>query len=83
MKKERLVGSDITKCTGIGCPWKSKCIRFIQEEDKQYQAWFVGIPGKKVEEVFTCELFWGLPQERIFQQLNEIVTGREKEDDEN
>jgi hypothetical protein len=83
IKKEKLVGSDITICSGHGCPWKTKCIRYLQEPDRQYQAMFVGIPGKKVDEVFTCDLFWGLPQENIFNYLKEIVTGREKEDDEN
>lgn len=44
---------------------------------------FVGIPGKMVDEVFTCDLFWGMPQENIFNYLKEIVSGRVKEDDEN
>lgn len=70
--------SDITKCSGAGCPWKSKCVRYITPANEYRQAYFSDTPGKMVEEVFACEMFWGDARQNIMNQLNDIVDGKEK-----
>ena len=37
--------SDITKCSGEGCPIKEKCYRFTAKSDV-YQSIFLEVPGK-------------------------------------
>jgi hypothetical protein len=70
------MNTDITKCSGEGCPWKSKCVRYITPADKDIQAYFSTPPGKMDdEEVFVCDMFWGEPQEAILKQLRNITNG--------
>lgn len=45
--------SDITKCTGYGCPFMSKCWR-VQAPGGQYQAYFRTPPIKDGK----CEYLW-------------------------
>ena len=70
------MNTDITKCSGEGCPWKSKCVRYITPADKDIQAYFSTPPGKMDdEEVFVCDMFWGAAQEMIMEQLRNITNG--------
>jgi len=71
------MNTDITKCLGTDCPWKSKCVRYITPADKDIQAYFSTPPGKMVEEVFACDMFWGAAQEMIMEQLRNITNGSE------
>jgi len=32
--------SDITKCTSVDCPYKTSCLRQLDETNPQYQSWF-------------------------------------------
>jgi len=75
----KTIMSDITKCIGTGCPWKTKCHRFTAPADPEYQAEFYQIPGKWVEELFNCEMFWGDAQKRIYDQLKSIMRGDENQ----
>jgi hypothetical protein len=71
------MNTDITKCLGTDCPWKEKCVRYTTPADDHYQAYFSTPPGKKdEEEVFTCDMFWGEPQEGVLKQLKDIVNGK-------
>jgi len=36
----------------------------------------VTVPGKHYDGKFSCEMFWGVPQERIMNQLKDIVNGK-------
>ena len=45
--------TDITKCTGEGCPLKETCYRFTAPTD-MYQSFFVGVPVKHGQ----CEYYW-------------------------
>jgi len=45
--------TDITKCTGKGCPLKETCYRFTAHEEI-YQSFFVGVPIKNGQ----CEYYW-------------------------
>ena len=67
--------SDITKCSGDGCPWKNKCFRFLVPNNPEYQSSFIEIPGKYIDEVFSCEFIWTQSSEFVMNQLTKIVTG--------
>jgi hypothetical protein len=45
--------TDITKCTGEGCPLKETCYRFTSETG-MYQSFFFGVPIKNGK----CEYHW-------------------------
>jgi hypothetical protein len=62
---------DIAMCEGIDCPWKERCYRFTAEPS-EYQSYFSKPPGQMVEELFTCDYFWGPTQEDIFKTLKDI-----------
>ena len=62
---------DITMCEGTDCPLKERCYRFTAKPS-DYQSYFVKPPGRKVEELFDCEYFWGEKQEDIFKTLGDI-----------
>lgn len=70
------MNTDITKCSGEGCPLGNECVRYITPADEDIQAYFSTPPGKMdKEEVFSCDMFWGATQERIMEQLKNIVNG--------
>jgi hypothetical protein len=46
--------SDITMCTGIGCPKRSRCRRAIARPSVKYQTYFLEPPNKGN----TCVWFW-------------------------
>lgn len=75
--------SDITKCSGDGCPWKTKCFRFTVPNNPDYQSTFVDIPGKYIDEVFSCKFIWSSSAEFINGELR-IITGEfNKTEDDN
>lgn len=70
--------SDITKCSGLNCPIKDKCYRFMSETEPRYQSWFVEVPGKWHNDeinkkVWECEMFWGHQNQSIMNQLKQIM----------
>lgn len=70
--------TDITMCSGTGCPIKEKCHRFTAERNPIWQSFFVEIPGKWTEDilnkqVWECDMFWGERQDDIMKQLKRIV----------
>jgi hypothetical protein len=75
------MNSDITKCSGDGCPWKLKCHRFLAPANQFRQSFFSEIPGKPVEELFSCSMFWGIEQDRIYNQLKSIMSGKTESDE--
>jgi len=66
--------SDITKCSGNGCPIKEKCYRFTAKTFPKYQSFFTEPPLEKDENGnITCKMFWGENSEQIFQMLKKIT----------
>lgn len=65
--------SDISKCSGEGCPHKEKCYRFTAPADEYRQAYFTKPP---IKDDGTCDMFWGQTQTDILSQLKEIVKGK-------
>jgi hypothetical protein len=65
--------ADITMCSGDGCPWKLKCVRYTSKPSDDRQAYFAKSPGVQVEEFFACSFFWGDNAENIYDQLREII----------
>ena len=63
---------DITMCEGTECPWKAKCYRHTANPSEFRQSYFAESPGKKVEEIFTCEYFWGEQNDSIYTELKDI-----------
>ena len=61
--------SDITKCKGTDCPVKEHCYRYTAKANEFRQSYFVEPPIKDGK----CEMFWGVNQEQIFKQLQDIV----------
>ena len=51
--------SDITKCSGEGCPVKEGCYRFTAKGSK-HQWVFTDVPFTVVDGVFRCDVFWGM-----------------------
>jgi hypothetical protein len=47
--------TDITKCSGEGCPLSETCYRFTAVGDPYYQSYFVQPPYK---EDTGCSMFW-------------------------
>ena len=64
---------DITMCHGGDCPHKEKCYRFTANADELYQSYFVDPPYKDGK----CEYYWGENAEAIWNQLKDIVNGKE------
>ena len=68
--------ADITMCNGTNCPKKEECYRFTVQANEYRQSYFCEVPFKIVENKFTCEMFWGDANERIFNQLKDITNGK-------
>lgn len=64
---------DITMCPGTDCPHKEKCYRYTATPDDLWQSYFVSSPIKDGK----CEYYWGENGEAIWNQLNDIVKGKE------
>ena len=63
---------DIAMCEGAECPMKESCHRFTATPSEYKQAYFETPPVKDGK----CNMYWGVTQEQIMQQLNEIVNGK-------
>jgi len=54
--------TDITKCTGEGCPLKEKCYRYLAKSSEHYQSYFQKPPFKNYKTdakiVTECEYYW-------------------------
>lgn len=73
--------SDITKCTGKGCPIKKLCHRYTAKASER-QAILTTPPFKIIEQKddkikMECDMYWGKNQEVIFDMLHRIVNGNE------
>lgn len=68
--------ADITKCNGDDCPIKNKCYRYTAFANYKQQSYFTEIPGKIEDGKFTCEMYWGVNNEAVFNQLKDITDGQ-------
>ena len=60
--------TDITKCTGEGCPQRSTCYRYTSPaSDCQLTVLSPPIVDGK------CEMYWGETAQSIFEQLSDVV----------
>lgn len=59
--------TDITKCPGTDCDVRDKCYRFTAPDGGDRQSW-VEPPTER-----PCPMFWGYGQQRVMDQLEEIV----------
>lgn len=60
--------SDITMCTGEGCPLKNKCYRYTAHADPYWQSYFMTPPYKNGE---LCAQFWENEQTNKKVEKNE------------
>jgi hypothetical protein len=60
--------SDITKCSGLGCPHKEGCYRFTAPEG-YLQSYFLKPPIENNK----CDYYWGENAKSIWDQIEEIV----------
>jgi hypothetical protein len=65
--------SDITMCVGTNCPQKETCYRYTAKPNEYWQSYFSVPPIKDGK----CDMYWGDNSERIFNQLKDIVNGKE------
>ena len=80
--------SDISKCNGVGnggvnCPKREKCYRYTAKSDEFWQAWIeapfsVDMNSEYYADGFFCPLFWGTGAQQIYDQLKDIVNGKEE-----
>jgi hypothetical protein len=64
---------DITMCPGTNCPQKEKCYRFTAKPSEYMQSYFMEAPIKDGK----CDMYWGENADRIWNQLKDIVEGKE------
>lgn len=64
----------ITKCSGENCPIREHCYRFTFKSSEQ--SCFTETPGKKVDDKFTCDMYWGQNAQSIWNQLIDITNGK-------
>lgn len=62
--------ADISMCEGTECPWKNKCYRFIAKPNEFRQSYYAEVPGRMIDEVFTCEGFWAVEETK--QNIKDI-----------
>ena len=63
---------DIAKCPGTDCPQKETCYRYTAKPS-DWQSYFSVPPIKDGK----CEMYWGDQAEAVFNQLKDIVNGKE------
>lgn len=61
---------DITKCKGINCPLKESCFRYTAKAGEFQQSYFTEVPYDK--ETGTCPTYWGVSEEAVIKQLEQI-----------
>jgi hypothetical protein len=72
--------ADISMCSGQDCPVKEKCYRFTAPKSLIAQSYFTESPGKTEDGKFTCEMYWGVNNEAIWNQLKDITNGKDNTD---
>jgi hypothetical protein len=65
--------ADITMCPGTNCPQKENCYRFTAKPSEYMQSYFMEAPIKDGK----CDMYWGENAENIWNQLKDIVEGKE------
>jgi hypothetical protein len=63
---------DIAMCLGTDCPQKETCYRYTAKPS-DWQTYFSVPPIKDGK----CDMYWGDNAEAIFNQLKDIVDGKE------
>jgi hypothetical protein len=71
--KYKNMSPDISLCLGTDCPQKETCYRFTAKPNEYWQSYFSVPPIKDGK----CDMYWGDNSERIFNQLKDIVNGKE------
>jgi len=66
--------SDIAKCQDNKCPARLMCYRFTAPANEYRQSY--GIFNRE-EDANNCDMFWSNKHENIFNQLKDIVSGKE------
>lgn len=64
--------ADITKCRDEECPMKTNCKRYTAPADI-FQSYFADSP----REGNKCEMYWGPTSQSVFDQLKDIIDGKE------
>lgn len=67
--------TDITKCSGEGCPVKEKCYRFTAVPGI-VQSMFRKPPFEIKHGKFTCTMYWGESADLLFEQLKSIMSDK-------
>ena len=70
---------DSTFCKARGCLLSETCLRARIPETDQPITIFTDEPFKFVDNKFDCPMYWGETQISIFEQLNDIVNGKDNE----
>jgi hypothetical protein len=60
--------TDITKCTGEGCPLKESCYRYTSDIS-MLQSYFLTPPYKDK----NCDMYWRDNSQQIFNLLKKIT----------
>lgn len=63
---------DISKCSGLNCPVKEQCHRFVAVGHPTNQS-FIMPPFTITNNKFSCSLFWGSQNDGIIKQLENIM----------
>jgi hypothetical protein len=63
---------DIAKCLGTDCPYKETCYRYTAKPS-DWQSYFSVPPIKDGK----CDMYWGDKSVAVFNQLKDIVNGKE------
>lgn len=66
--------SDIAKCLDVDCPSKKMCYRYTAPESEFWQSY---CDFNREEDANNCDMFWSNKHENIFNQLKDIVNGKE------
>lgn len=64
---------DGTKCSGNDCPVKETCYRFTAPVSEFRQSYFFNPPGGQKDGKFTCEMYWGVTQDHVLEELARIM----------
>jgi hypothetical protein len=64
--------TDITKCTGEGCPLKESCYRYTSDIS-MLQSYFITLPYKDQE----CDMYWSESSQQVFNLLKKITNGKD------
>ncbi len=57
-------------CRGTDCPLKETCFRYNAKASEYLQAYFTEPPYDK--ETGTCPTYWGVNEEAVIKQLEQI-----------